>query len=142
MLLGVCNLTRAALQREYREGGSHTESDVIEYPAAARRMLRSVGAAGQSRRLFEWFKGPHWTLLGYHVGRDAAPPRPGLHIHTLGSRGDIVDESSYLRDASALTSGDWVLVRPDGHIGAIVSSGETGALKTYLRDAGLERGWA
>ena len=95
------------------------------------------GAAGQSTRLFELFKGPHWTLLGYDVERDAVPPRSGLHIHTVGSSGDIVDESGYLRDAYVPASGVWVLVRPDGYIGAIVSSAETGALETYLRDVGL-----
>jgi 2-polyprenyl-6-methoxyphenol hydroxylase-like FAD-dependent oxidoreductase len=99
------------------------------------------GAAGQPTRLFELFKGPHWTLLGYEVDRDAVPPRPGLHVHTVGSRGDIIDESGYLRDAYVLASGDWALVRPDGYVGAIVSSGETGALKRYLRNVGLEQGW-
>jgi hypothetical protein len=86
------------------------------------------------------FKGPDWTLLGYEVERDVVPPRPRLHIHTLGPRGDIFDEGGHLRDAYALTSGDWVLVRPDGYVGAIVSSGQIGALETYLRDVGLEQG--
>jgi 2-polyprenyl-6-methoxyphenol hydroxylase-like FAD-dependent oxidoreductase len=95
------------------------------------------GAAGQSTRLFELFKGPHWTLLGYDVERDAVPPRPGLHVHAVGSRGDIIDESGFLRDAYVLAPGDWVLVRPDGYIGAIVSSGEISALETYLRHVGL-----
>jgi 2-polyprenyl-6-methoxyphenol hydroxylase-like FAD-dependent oxidoreductase len=97
------------------------------------------GAAGQSTRLFELFKGVHWTLLGHEVERDVVPPRPRLRIHTLGSRGDISDERGYLRDAYALASGDWVLVRPDGYVGAIVSSNEIGALETYLRDVGLEQ---
>lgn len=95
------------------------------------------GAAGQSTRLFALFKGAHWTLLGYEVERDDVPPRPGLHIHTVGACGDLADEDGYLRDAYGLTSGDWVLVRPDGYIGAIVSSGEVGALETYLRGMGL-----
>jgi hypothetical protein len=99
------------------------------------------GAAGQWTRLFELFKGPHWTLLGYDVNRNAVPPRPGLHLHTVGSHGDIIDESGYLHDAYILASDDWVLVRPDGYVGAIVSSGETGALETYLRDGGLWQGW-
>ena len=99
------------------------------------------GAGGQSTRLFELFKGPHWTLLGYEVERDAVPPRPGPHIHMSGPRGDIIDDSAYLRDAYGVASGDWVLVRPDGYIGAIVSSGETGALGTYLRGVGFEKGW-
>jgi 2-polyprenyl-6-methoxyphenol hydroxylase-like FAD-dependent oxidoreductase len=97
------------------------------------------GAAGQSTRLFQLFKGAHWTLLGYEVDRDAVPPRRGLHIHTLGLRGDIIDEDNYVHDEYGLAFGDWVLVRPDGYIGAIVSSGEIGALETYLRDAGLDQ---
>jgi 2-polyprenyl-6-methoxyphenol hydroxylase-like FAD-dependent oxidoreductase len=99
------------------------------------------GAAGQPTRLFQLFKGAHWTLLGYDVERDAIPPRPGLHIHTVGARGDIFDEDCYLRDVYGLASGDWVLVRPDGYIGAIVSSGEVEALETYLRSVGFEQGW-
>jgi 2-polyprenyl-6-methoxyphenol hydroxylase-like FAD-dependent oxidoreductase len=100
------------------------------------------GAAGQSRRLFELFKGPHWTLLGYDVERDAVPPRSGLHIHRVGSSGDIVDESDHMRNVYVLASGDWVLVRPDGYVGAIVSSGEMGALKRYLQEVGLHQGYA
>jgi 2-polyprenyl-6-methoxyphenol hydroxylase-like FAD-dependent oxidoreductase len=95
------------------------------------------GAAGQPTRLFELFKGHHWTLLGYEFEGDAVPPRPGLHVHAVGSGGDIIDESGFLRDAYALAPGDWVLVRPDGYIGAIVSSGEINALETYLRHVGL-----
>jgi 2-polyprenyl-6-methoxyphenol hydroxylase-like FAD-dependent oxidoreductase len=99
------------------------------------------GAAGQSTRLFRLFKGTHWTLLGYEVERDAMPlPRPGLRIHTVGPRGDIIDHDGYLREAYGLASGDWVLVRPDGYIGAIVSSGEIGALDKYFRDVGVGRG--
>ncbi|WNJ93909.1 FAD-dependent oxidoreductase [Bosea sp. 685] len=98
------------------------------------------GAAGQATRLFELFKGADWTLLGYEVERDAVPSRPGLSIHMLGPRGDILDEGGHLRDAYALTPGDWVLVRPDGYVGAIVSSSEVGGLETYLRNVGLERG--
>jgi len=95
------------------------------------------GAAGQARRLFELFKGPHWTLLGYDVARDAVPPRPGLHIHAIGAHGDLVDAVGHLRDAYVLASGDWVLVRPDGYVGAIVSSTETAALETYLQNVGF-----
>jgi hypothetical protein len=41
-----------------------------------------------------------------------------------------------------LLSGDGVLVRLDGHLGAIVASGETAALETYLRNVGLAPGAA
>jgi 2-polyprenyl-6-methoxyphenol hydroxylase-like FAD-dependent oxidoreductase len=98
------------------------------------------GAAGQSTRLFELFKGPHWTLLGYDVEHGVVSPRPSLRIHTAGPRGDIFDAGGYLSDAYALACGDWVLVRPDGYIGAIVSSSEIGALEAYLKHVGLSSG--
>ncbi len=121
-----------ALEKPERRGGLLAGDRAPDAPIR--------GAAGQSTRLFELFKGPHWTLLGYQVERDVVPPRPRLHIHTLGPRGDIFDEGGHLRDAYALTSGDWVLVRPDGYVGAIVSSSQIGALETYLRDVGLGQG--
>lgn len=95
------------------------------------------GAAGQSTRLFGLFQGAHWTLLGYEVGRGSVPPRPGLHIHTIGPRGDIIDGGDHLRDTYALSAGDWVLVRPDGYIGAIVATADLRALERYLARVGL-----
>jgi 2-polyprenyl-6-methoxyphenol hydroxylase-like FAD-dependent oxidoreductase len=120
-----------ALEQPERRGGLLAGDRAPDAPVR--------GAAGQPARLFELFQGPHWTLLGYDVERGAVPPRPGLRIHILGPRGDIFDEHGYLRDAYALTSGDWVLIRPDGYVGAIVSSGEVEALETYLRMAGLKQ---
>jgi 2-polyprenyl-6-methoxyphenol hydroxylase-like FAD-dependent oxidoreductase len=98
------------------------------------------GAAGQPSRLFKLFQGPHWTLLGYEVNRAAIAPRRDLHIHTIGVRGDILDESRRVRDAYGVSAGDWVLVRPDGYVGAIVSSGEMADLRRYLDDVGSLRG--
>jgi hypothetical protein len=98
------------------------------------------GAAGQSRRLFGLFKGPHWTLLGYDVERDAVPPRSGLHIHTVGCNGDIIDESGHMRDVygvgrlgtrapGRLRWGD-CLVRRDGQAQKVPSGSR------------LQEGWA
>jgi hypothetical protein len=117
-------------------GPSTRRSGLLAAPDAPLR-----GAAGQALRLFELFKGPHWTLLGYDVARGAVPPRPGLHIHAIGTCGDIVDANDMLRDAYVVTSGDWVLVRPDGYIGDIVS-GETAALETHLRKFASAQGAA
>ncbi|MBB4233595.1 FAD-dependent oxidoreductase [Rhizobium esperanzae] len=95
------------------------------------------GAAGQPRRLFDLFKGTHWTLLGYEAEQAAVQPQRGLHIHRIGRRGDLIDEGGHFRDAYALTPGDFVLVRPDGYIGAIVASGEASVLKAYFANVGL-----
>lgn len=100
------------------------------------------GAAGQPTRLFNLFQGPHWTLLGSEVERSTVPSRPGLRIYTIGPRGDILDEGGHVRDAYALNSGEWVLVRPDGYVGAIVASSEISTLETYLQAVGIGAGEA
>ncbi|MBW4329666.1 FAD-dependent monooxygenase, partial [Stakelama sp. CBK3Z-3] len=79
------------------------------------------GQAGQPTRLFDLFRGPHWTVLGYDVeGRPA--PRTYLRIVTVGERGDIVDDEGHVADAYGLAAGQWALVRPDGYLAAIVAS--------------------
>jgi hypothetical protein len=96
------------------------------------------GAAGQPTRLFKLFQGPHWTLLGYETDRRSPiAPRPGLRIHLVGPRGDIIDDGGHVRDAYGLSPGDWVLVRPDGYVGAIVSGTEVSALDPYLARVGV-----
>jgi 2-polyprenyl-6-methoxyphenol hydroxylase-like FAD-dependent oxidoreductase len=94
------------------------------------------GAAGQPTRLFNLFQGPHWTLLGYDADiRSAVSARRGLRIHIVGPRGDIIDDGGHMRAAYGVSPGDWVLVRPDGYVGAIVS--ETSALDRYLARVGV-----
>jgi len=95
------------------------------------------GAAGQPVRLFELLRGPHWTLLGYQVNRSAVPARAGLHIHCIGPDGELIDESAHFRGAYAVSSGDWVLVRPDGYIGAFVGAQQTDTLARFLDEQGL-----
>ncbi|EIZ79634.1 monooxygenase fad-binding protein [Novosphingobium sp. Rr 2-17] len=93
------------------------------------------GAAGQPRRLFDLFKGPHWTLLA--DGGATVAAGPGLHIHSFGERRDLVDDAGQFRTAYGLAPGDRVLVRPDGYVGAIVSATEGAALDAYLAKVGL-----
>ncbi|CAJ0785743.1 Flavin-dependent monooxygenase [Ralstonia psammae] len=95
------------------------------------------GAGGQPTRLFDLFRGTHWTLLGYGVERDVVPPRPGLHIHRFGSRGDLLDDGGHFHDAYSPAVGDWVLVRPDGYIGAIAATDDSEVLEDYLTLVGL-----
>jgi hypothetical protein len=95
------------------------------------------GAGNQPTRLFELFKGTHWTLLGYDVQRDLVAPRAGLHIHVIGTGGDVIDDHGHFRDGYALSSGQWVLVRPDGYVGAIVDSANVEALEMFFEQIGL-----
>lgn len=95
------------------------------------------GAGGQVKRMFDVLLGPHWTLLGDGVPRGLVQPRPGLRIHAIGQAGDLIDEAGHFRTAYGTGDGDWVLIRPDGYIGAIVSTAELPALETYLARLGL-----
>ena len=95
------------------------------------------GAGGQALRLFNLFQGAHWTLLGYGVARGSVQPRPGLHIHVFGLDGEVIDAQGHFQRAYELAIGDWVLVRPDGYIGAIVSSGDVDVLEGYMAQVGL-----
>ncbi|EJN07438.1 2-polyprenyl-6-methoxyphenol hydroxylase-like oxidoreductase [Bradyrhizobium sp. YR681] len=95
------------------------------------------GAGGQPRRLFELFKGPHWTLLGYEAKRGTVPARTGLQIHCIGPDGELIDENGHFRGAYAVSPGNWVLVRPDGYVGAVVGSAQTDALAHFLAEQGL-----
>lgn len=95
------------------------------------------GAAGQGRRLFEVFRGTHWTLFGFETTATPFAPRSGLHIHRIGAGGELVDETGQVRTAYALSAGDWVLVRPDGYIAAIRAANDAAAMEDQLRDLGL-----
>jgi 2-polyprenyl-6-methoxyphenol hydroxylase-like FAD-dependent oxidoreductase len=147
-MLGLATkLLGAAARGDMRRGrevhqldlGYPDSSLALEAPARDRGLLAGDrapdalvrGAGGLQRRLFDLFAGPHWTLLGYEADRALVAARPGLQIHTVGPRGDLADVGGSLRDAYGVSPGDWVLVRPDGYVGAIVSSAETGALEAY-----------
>lgn len=98
------------------------------------------GAAGQQTRLFSLFRGTHWTLLGCDADRAAVPPRPGLRIHVVGPRGDVLDDGGHFRDAYGLSPDGWVLVRPDGYVGAVTGADDVPVLEQYLAGVGLPRG--
>ncbi|QHD06829.1 FAD-dependent oxidoreductase [Pseudomonas sp. R76] len=121
--------TSLALQHAERTG------NLLAGDRAPDAQLR--GASGQALRLFDLYKGTHWTLLGYGVTPGAVSPRPGLHIHHIGPQCELVDEHGQLQRAYALAVGDWVLVRPDGYIGAVVPSAALERLEGYLLQVGL-----
>ena len=50
----------------------------------------------------------------------------------LGPRGDIVDDGGHVRDGYGLEPGTWVLIRPDGYIGAIVCVPMSGRPSTAI----------
>lgn len=88
--------------------------------------------AGASVRLFEVFRGPHWTLLGYEVSASPIAPGPQLVVKTLGASGDLRDAGGHVRQAYDLEPGTWVLVRPDGYVGLMAPAGQEAAIAAYL----------
>lgn len=76
-------------------------------------------------------------MLAYEVGGALIEPHPGLHIHNIGPEGDVIDGRRHIRDAYDLTPGDYVLVRPDGFVGAIFGTNQSTALETYLSNMGV-----
>ncbi len=84
-------------------------------------------------RLFDLFRGPHFTLLG--LGERNAAALGGLgsglvKTYLIGAGGLIDDAGDVARayGADAL-----VLVRPDGYIGLIADAGDAPAVTGYLR---------
>ncbi|MCQ8781624.1 FAD-dependent oxidoreductase [Mangrovibrevibacter kandeliae] len=97
-----------------------------------------TGAAGQPVRLFQLLTGPHWTLVGYDTARDAGPAAAkGVRVVRIGADGDLRDDAGHFAAAYGLKRGSWMLIRPDGYVGAIVEAGEMDALDSYRNDVGL-----
>lgn len=69
--------------------------------------------------------------------RAVLAPRPGLRIRIVGPRGDLLDDGGHFKDAYGLSPGEWVLVRPDGYVGAIVGADDMPALQRYMARMGL-----
>lgn len=91
-----------------------------------------LGAGGQPVRLFEVLRGTHWTLLGYASDRAIAPVRSGLQVHVFGPAGDLRDTDRHVEDAYGMAPGEWVLIRPDGYVAAVVDANSIDRLANHL----------
>lgn len=91
-----------------------------------------LGQAGMPVRLFELFKGPHWTLLAYGVARGSLPTWSGVNLHTIGEDAELLDSTGALADSYGVSRGDLVLIRPDGYIGATGRLDEVHVISDYL----------
>lgn len=90
------------------------------------------GAGGQALRLFDVFRGTHWTLLGYAADRSIAPSRGGLQVHVISQAGELRDTDGHFADAYGMEPGEWVLVRPDGYVSAVVGEDRIDALARHF----------
>jgi 2-polyprenyl-6-methoxyphenol hydroxylase-like FAD-dependent oxidoreductase len=101
-----------------------------------------VDTAGVSVRLFDLFRGPHFTLLGFGAGcteavRQVAAARPDLATaHLVDPDGDVVDGDGHAVTAYGITGETLVLVRPDGYVGLIGAATDADAVVSYLDHCG------
>lgn len=96
-------------------------------------------------RLFDAFRGPHFTLLVFGERAKAAlgpawgAAGAGLHIFEIvrsgpaGRAGALVDSTGNLHSRYGITGDTIVLVRPDGYIGAIATDDWAEALRAAQR---------
>ena len=97
-----------------------------------------MGRAGQAVRLFELLKGPHWTLIGFSTQKSRTlPARKNLRLHRIADDGDVSDADKVFQPTYGVSPGDWVLVRPDGYVGAIVNEADFSHLEAYMVRMGL-----
>ncbi len=118
-----------ALEMPARKQGLRAGDRAPDAPIATR--------SGTRRRLFDLFRGTHWTLIGFHVTSGETLAAQGLHVHLFGPDGDLVDLDGHFNDAYGLGRHDWILIRPDGYVGAIVAADNRKAIKDYLQRAGV-----
>ena len=88
---------------------------------------------GAPKRLFDLFRGPHFTLLGLGERCAAALTGPGSDIVQpfLIGPGGLIDDAGQV--AHAYGRDALVLVRPDGYIGLITDADNAPAVTDYLR---------
>jgi hypothetical protein len=90
-------------------------------------------ATGTPTRLFDLFRGPHFTLLG--LGERCAPVLGDVKTDIvkpyLVGPGGLLDDDGHV--AHAYGTDALILVRPDGHIGLGAHPTETGSVGEYLR---------
>jgi 2-polyprenyl-6-methoxyphenol hydroxylase-like FAD-dependent oxidoreductase len=118
---------REAHELDLTYAGASLALDLMEAPGRVIAGDRAPDAPLATGRLFDLFAGPHWTLIGWQVGDAQVAPRPGLTIRT-----DLVDPGGHFGEAYVLAAGTWLLVRPDGYVGAVVPAGQEAAIEGYL----------
>ena len=88
---------------------------------------------GTPKRLFDLFRGPHFTLLG--LGERCAAARNDLKTDVvkpyLIGPGGLIDDAGHV--AHAYGQDSLILIRPDGYVGLIADADNALAVADYLR---------
>jgi 2-polyprenyl-6-methoxyphenol hydroxylase-like FAD-dependent oxidoreductase len=107
-----------------------------------------VDSSGTPRRLFDAFRGPHFTLLGFGEScagplQDVGTAHRGLikpvPVGAPGSGADLVDVEGHARTAYGVTGDTLVLVRPDGYLALRAPGASRTAVRDYLDRVGVSR---
>ncbi|MGW4356644.1 FAD-dependent monooxygenase [Nocardia sp. NPDC004582] len=86
-----------------------------------------IDANGKSVRLFDLFRGPHATMLVFGPDTTGDPDRSPVTdlrtVRVVGAEtalveGEFGDAGGHARRVYDAADGSWVIVRPDGHLGA------------------------
>jgi 2-polyprenyl-6-methoxyphenol hydroxylase-like FAD-dependent oxidoreductase len=91
-------------------------------------------ASGTDVRLFDLFRGPHWTVLAFaDTDIDTAPIQlHGSEVRTWviddRAQGALRDQNDSTRAAYGVTGPTTFLIRPDGYVGAIAPTGDANAV--------------
>lgn len=92
----------------------------------------SLGAGGQSLRLFQLLQGPDWNLLAYETHGKVIDARRNLRIHHIGEQDKLIDTLGHFRESYQLAPGQCVLIRPDGYVGAFFHGKQSNDIENYL----------
>ncbi|XXF76241.1 FAD-dependent oxidoreductase [Myxococcaceae bacterium GXIMD 01537] len=104
-----------------------------------------MDATGRPVRLFDAFRGPHWTLLAFGpkhtdtvswMGARWGGGARALRVLKAGDGGgehDLIDTTGHVRAGYGLEEGGLALIRPDGYVGFISRTGTRSQVDEYLR---------
>lgn len=98
-----------------------------------------VTTAGTASRLFDLYRGPHWTLLSFGASPEV-DLGPDVHAYTVVQPGatagerTVVDRDGHVRAAYDMADGTVVLVRPDGYVGLV--TGDVAGVREYWTTRG------
>jgi 2-polyprenyl-6-methoxyphenol hydroxylase-like FAD-dependent oxidoreductase len=98
--------------------------------------------SGNEVRLFDLYRGPHFTLLQFPLNAEETSDEfePCVHSYTIlrQANGPLRDHQFIAREEHiwniyGIASGALFLIRPDGYIGFITNMGNASQVKDYLR---------
>ena len=139
--------------------GGRLAEELRSIPGSLRAGDRAPDAPGRSAdgtpvRLFDLFRGPHSTLIGFDLDQHLSDELSKvfgdrLPVHPIGAPGavgvDVVDAEGHARRAYGIDptarSSTLFLVRPDGYVGLVleVADGPDAAVAAEVAIAAVER---